>query len=77
MKNGKASQGGCIYILGDSTLKIHNTSFTDCNAIKQGGAIYASAFTNLLLSYGNTFTDNISQLQQGDSIYATNTVNYV
>jgi predicted outer membrane repeat protein len=53
---------------------ISNTTFTDCNALKQGGAIYASAFTFIEITT-STFTNNRAQLQQGDNLYLTNTEN--
>jgi predicted outer membrane repeat protein len=74
--NGKASQGGCIYMLGDSVMNITNSTFKSCTALRQGGAIYASAFSKINLISGNVFESNAAILGIGEAIYLINTANH-
>eukprot|EP00347_Sterkiella_histriomuscorum_P019434 403341642 len=73
-KNGLSSQGGAVYIYGDSSVQIGASYFTNNYANLEGGAIYSSGF-NLLSIVNNTKFYNNFANNDGDDIYVTNTEN--
>eukprot|EP00347_Sterkiella_histriomuscorum_P012942 403366626 len=73
-KNGLSSQGGAVYIYGDSSVQIGASYFTNNYANLEGGAIYSSGF-NLLSIVNNTKFYNNFANNEGDDIYVTNTKN--
>lgn len=42
--NGRASSGGALYLLGDSSIEIESSKFIDNVAERKGGAISAESF---------------------------------
>ena len=67
--NGRASQGGAIYISGDSDISMSGVNFSKNKASDSGGAIFASSFSTLSIYGKSTFVDNYALYGVGD-IYA-------
>ena len=47
---GNAMLGGAIYMVGDASLFITDSTFTENNATRQGGAICADSFVDIQIS---------------------------
>ena len=68
-----AQIGGAIFISGESNIMIRKSIFDNNHAIMRGGAIYANAFSTLIISDNTVFKDNIAHSSSsGDAIYVTN-----
>ncbi len=48
--NGKALQGGALYLLGESQIFVNNTLFEGNIAERRGGAISAESFKRIEIS---------------------------
>ncbi|TNV74992.1 hypothetical protein FGO68_gene289 [Halteria grandinella] len=73
-KNGRAIQGGALYIQGNVYISISDTIFLSNFATLSGGAIYADSFSQLIISSNTKFQENIAS-KSGDSIFSTNSIN--
>jgi predicted outer membrane repeat protein len=51
-ESGYAMQGGALYILGESSVYILNSRFSENIADNRGGAICAESFTNVSITSG-------------------------
>eukprot|EP00347_Sterkiella_histriomuscorum_P011011 403374086 len=69
-KNGRAKQGGAIYLQSESSLYFSNTSFIDNYSKIYGGAIYAQGFLALNFIDGCQFINNQAK-ELGDDLYLT------
>ncbi len=56
--NGIANDGGAIFLSGESSMYIYNSIFSNNQARKNGGAIYASKFLKVVMSNSTNFKDN-------------------
>ena len=66
-KNGKATHGGAIYLLGRDT-SISNCSFENNAASQQGGAIYVNSGSKNTIST-STFTNNSAISSNAGAVY--------
>eukprot|EP00347_Sterkiella_histriomuscorum_P011701 403371438 len=73
--NGRAKDGGAIYLLGYSNLTIENSHFNSCSVDSSGGAIYAASFDQFLI-INSHFYKNKAGIQ-GDAIYSSNSLGYI
>ena len=69
--------GGAIYMLGDASAVITDSTFTKNIGEKTGGAIMAESFSFLNISSGCSFNLNDATNETGDSIYATGSSGYI
>ena len=65
--NGVATNGGAIYLDGES-LEVNNCIFINNSATESGGAIYSNAYYNMGYITGSTFINN-SAPTQGSAIF--------
>eukprot|EP00347_Sterkiella_histriomuscorum_P007237 403349735 len=70
---GVSKYGGAIYISGDSYINIIKTQFSENYAGSQGGAIYATGFTEFNITGETKFLNNLAYEFLGDDVYASNT----
>lgn len=72
--DGLAHFGGAIYISGEAVVSIENSVFLKNYAYMNGGAIYASRYSKVLI-FGKSQFGNNKAFNFGDDIYAANTKN--
>lgn len=68
--NGISSQGGAVYLSGQSSVYFYRSAFDNNYSGSKGGAIYASGYSHLEFS-SCTFTRNHASAE-GDDIYSAN-----
>lgn len=69
--------GGAIYLSGESSLFIEESTFSKNSAEKSGGAISGDSFKILEISKGSRFFNNSAKYTLGDAIFANNPSEYI
>ncbi|CDW71577.1 UNKNOWN [Stylonychia lemnae] len=72
---GVSSNGGSIYISGNSYINIQESRFMN-NYASNGGAIYASGFESIYIGNDTEFTNN-QAIEMGEDLYISNSENVV
>ncbi|CDW77437.1 UNKNOWN [Stylonychia lemnae] len=75
-KNGMSSQGGALYIAGESVVDIQQSLFQNNKARFKGGAIFSEGFKSIYVGNQTIFKDNFA-IDQGDDIYLTGSLNLI